>query len=150
MMMKKLVNWRGKIPDTFIFCDGGKMDSNYQFESDDCTVRALAIAFDQPYNVIYEFLARHGRLKNNSYTIWMLLNFYKKTGLFDCKITYIPFPTRRGVERMYVAAFCYLYPTGIYLLSSRNHISTCVDGLIYDTWWNPREIVYNAYKIEKE
>ena len=150
MAAKPLVVWKGGIPNTFRYSDGGRHDSKHTHEDNDCTVRAIAIAFGISYDDAYNFLRYHGRKPSDAYQIHELLSDYcKQKLLFNCQISKIPFPTRKGYQRMNMAAFCHLYPTGTYILSCLQHVSTCIDGIIHDTWWRPNECVYSAYHIIK-
>ena len=154
MAKRLIITWgKGGMPtDTFKHSDGGRLTSKRPNEDNDCAVRALALALRISYDDAFDFLELHGRIRNNGYHINHLLSDYLKPRnprpLFGHKVTRIPFPSKKGYQRMYVAAFCALYPTGVYLLRMTRHVSTCIDGIIYDTWWSPTEIVYAAYRIE--
>lgn len=43
--------------------------------------------------------------------------------------------------------FCNPHPTGSYILRMAGHLSSCVDGVILDTWDCRDKCVYNAYKV---
>lgn len=151
--IKPIIKWgkMGMPTHTFQYHDGGKLRSKCPKQDNDCAVRALALAFSISYDEAHTFLMRHGRKYNDGYHIFTLLNDYanRQNPIFNCQLTKIPFPSKRGQQRMYVAAFCALYPSGIYLLRLTQHITTCFDGVIHDTWWDPRNVVFSAYKIER-
>ena len=46
----------------------------------------------------------------------------------------LSFPAKKGESRMNGEKFCKLYPKGRYILCMANHLTACVDGIIYDTW----------------
>ena len=41
------------------------------------------------------------------------------------------------------------HPTGSYILRMAGHLSSCVDGVILDTWDCRDKCVYNAYKVRQ-
>ena len=43
--------------------------------------------------------------------------------------------------------FCIAYPKGRYILNMAGHWSSCIDGVIYDTWDCSEKCVYTAYKM---
>lgn len=61
--------------------------------------------------------------------------------------TKMSFPAKKGQPRMNGERFCKAYPKGSYILSMAGHWSTCVDGVIYDTWDTSDKCVYTAYKM---
>lgn len=63
--------------------------------------------------------------------------------------TKMPFPAKKGKPRMNGERFCQAYPKGSYILSMAGHWSTCVNGVIYDTWDTSEKCVYTAYKMTR-
>lgn len=59
----------------------------------------------------------------------------------------ISFPAVKGSPRMNGERFCNNYPSGRYILQMANHLTACVDGVIYDTWDCSDKCVYRAWGI---
>lgn len=57
------------------------------------------------------------------------------------------FPAVKGKPRMNGERFCKAYPIGSYILQMANHMTACVDGVIYDTWDCSEKCVYKAWKV---
>lgn len=151
MPKRPIIVWgKGGMPtDCFNYNDGGRLQSKRPREDNDCTVRAVAIAFGVSYDTAYDFFKLHGRKPDDGYHITDLFYDYLQPGklLFGHTVTKIPFQAKKGHQRMYMAAFCHIYPRGVYILRLAYHVSTCLDGIINDTWWEPTDMVYTAYKI---
>ncbi len=111
----------------------------------DCVKRAIALAACMDYTVVQRELNKHrvithARAFNTDYNP----HSYVENVLRAQKIS---FPARRGEKRMTGERFCEAYPHGRYILTMPGHWTTCLDGVIYDTWDPSKHIVYTAYKI---
>lgn len=107
---------------------------------DDCTVRAIAVATNRSWDSVFEELSQYAQMQGimpNS-TSYIDEYLYKN---FDK----INIPNKITVEQ-----FTYLYPYGTYLLTMNGHITCCVDGCIYDTFYPKDRFIWGAYEIEKE
>jgi hypothetical protein len=48
---------------------------------------------------------------------------------------------------MTVEEFINKYNKGIYLITMRGHITCCIDGVIYDTFYPKDRLVWEAYEV---
>lgn len=110
----------------------------------DCVKRAICLAEGRDYQEVSKDLNRlkHeiGADKFNSNNNW-------KTYLERRKYKMISFPAEAGVKRMNGRRFAESHPKGSYILRMAGHLSSCVDGVILDTWDCRDKCVYNAYKV---
>lgn len=125
------------------FNDAGRAKSKRPKQKNDCVVRALTLAFEKPYDEIYEALKTQGR-KCSSGTkkdIWKsFLTNYEK----------LSFPAIKGKKRMNSLVFNSApYNKGIYIVQTAKHLYTQIDGIIFDTFEPELDrCVYCAYKIK--
>lgn len=110
----------------------------------DCTVRAIAKATNQSWEMSYIGLAVKGyELKNmpNANEVWGAylrdLGFTRRSIPNTCPDCYS------------VREFCLDHPNGTFLLATGDHVVTVIDGDYYDTWDSGDAIpVYYWFKGE--
>ena len=96
----------------------------------DCVVRALSIALEEEWTLIYDDLCELGR------------HIYRMPNDKDCFKTYL---TRRGFKRIGVSnkkgtkrptvqSFAEAHKEGTYVLEVARHVVTVKDGHYYDIW----------------
>ena len=111
----------------------------------DCVKRAIAKAANMDYKEVSLGLNRHKKITGaktfNSDWNWLS---YIENVLGGKKMS---FPAVKGEKRMNGERFCKAYPKGSYVLQMANHLTACVDGVIYDTWDCSDKCVYRAWKI---
>lgn len=110
----------------------------------DCVKRAICLAEGRDYRDVKNELNRLKREigaekfnSNNNWKTYMDRKGYNK----------ISFPAVTGESRMNGHKFAETHPTGSYVLRMAGHLSSCVDGVILDTWDCRDKCVYNAYKV---
>lgn len=110
----------------------------------DCVKRAICLAEGRDYRDVKNELNRLKREigaekfnSNNNWKTYMDRKGYNK----------ISFPAVAGESRMNGHKFAETHPTGSYILRVAGHLSSCVDGVILDTWDCRDKCVYNAYKV---
>ena len=111
-------------------------------EVDDCVIRALALAFDETWLVMFDDLTAIARKQST------VLN-YK-----DCYEEYLkehnaePIQTMKKGQRKRIHGgdFAREHRTGRYVLCMAGHLTACVEGCIYDTWDCTQKMVYKAWK----
>lgn len=146
-----IMNWES-IPDNLFYqTDGGRFISKYPQERNDCTVISFGVVTNIDYDEAHKFLNELGRDLYEPYSLQVDLNEWAKDGtvIYNHIVTNIPFPPKKGTERMYVAAFCALYRTGKYILNCPKHVLAVKDGIAYDTEWVADDIVMNAYRFDR-
>lgn len=118
--------------------------SNYRFlnanpddnNSEDCTVRAISVFLNKPWNDIYWDLAIEGFLMKRMPVedrVWS--RYLERQG---CKFSRIP----NECPMCYtVNDFTEKHRHGRYLLKVADHVVCSVNGYYYDTWDSGNEIV---------
>jgi hypothetical protein len=118
--------------------------SNYRFlnanpddnDSEDCTVRAISVFLNKPWNDIYWDLAIEGFLMKRMPVedrVWS--RYLEKQG---CKFSRIP----NECPMCYtVNDFTERHKYGRYLLKVADHVVCSANGYYYDTWDSGNEIV---------
>ena len=110
----------------------------------DCTVRAIAIATDSAWVDTYLDLCLLGMVmadmpSANSVTTAYLRNkgFHRRTIPDDCPDCYT------------IADFCKDHPKGTYIIGTGSHLTTVIDGDLFDSWDSSNECpVYYFEKME--
>ena len=124
--------------------DGGKNSSKHLDERNDCTVRAVAIAFDIDYNLAHSTLKKLGRIDKKCFSLHALLKEEKFKGKKIERIT--------AARRMTVKTFLdqHTTPNGIYVVRINGHAFAVKEQAVHDTWkFSEKCIVKTAYKIGK-
>ena len=110
----------------------------------DCTVRSIAIATGSAWFETYLDLCLTGMLmadmpSANSVTTAYLRNkgFRRRTIPDDCPDCYT------------IADFCKDHPKGTYIIGTGSHLTTVIDGDLFDSWDSSNECpVYYFEKME--
>jgi len=146
--MKRLLN-TDVVPTKFINDDAGRSKSNRPLQKNDCSVRALAIVADIPYDSAYDFCKDHGRNSHRGFNLDDILKKHAKDGtrFYDCRIIKHSFQSVKGQKRMYRGAFCVLHPEGKYIITEAGHLTAVVDGMNHDNHWDCFRCVYTAYEF---
>lgn len=108
----------------------------------DCTVRAISVATDKTWNETYRELSDYARIEGNMLDDVMYIDRYLDMNFEKvyCK------GSRR---RLSVDEFVRQYTKGIYLITMRGHITCCIDGTIYDTFYPGDRLVWDVYKVKR-
>ena len=96
----------------------------------DCVVRALSLALNEEWSVIYADLCELGG------------HIYRMPNDKDCFKTYLtrrgfqrtPISNKKGSKRPTVRSFAEEHKTGTYVLEVAHHLVTVKDGHYYDIW----------------
>jgi hypothetical protein len=152
--MNRDKHWRYTNPRTWKF-DG---------ETNDCTVRALAIAADLPYPVAHAVLAKHGRAPRRgcvpdvSFPAYAELGFrpvqlkfvqtqvYRRSHSRQDRTGYTHYiqPTVAWMQRteLTLCQFLKQNPVGRFIVHVRRHAIAVVDGVVMDSLkFRPRQYV---------
>lgn len=109
--------------------------------TNDCVIRALAVAFDKPWIDVFDELtsiARENFDVATSKDVYM--EYVKKHGAEYIK-------TMTKYSRLSGGDFADQYQEGVYILRMANHLTVCRQGIIYDTWDCSGKMVYNAWLV---
>lgn len=128
--------------------DAGRSDSKRPKQRNDCTVRALTLVAEIPYDEAYDYLAKRGR-KCSRGTF-----FPKRRGddsAFGLAFIWQSFPAEKGKRRMNIGDFCEAHPTGTYIARTAKHVFAVIDGVVYDAHRQaPYRCVYGCWKVLTE
>lgn len=110
----------------------------------DCTIRAIGIATDSNWYDVYLDLCLFGMLmcdmpsSNAVTTAYLKKNgFRRRTISDDCPDYYT------------IADFCKDHPKGTYIIGTGSHLTTVIDGDLWDSWDSSNECpVYYFEKME--
>ena len=112
----------------------------------DCVKRAISKAANMDYKEVQKMLNDYKKIsgakkfnelhKNVEPILEKILNGKRMS-----------FPAEKGKPRMNGERFCDCYPQGRYVLQMANHLTACVDGVIYDTWDCSEKCVYKAWQL---
>jgi len=113
-------------------------------KTSDCVVRAITTATNSDYLETRKILNRKKReLCYNTYKDTKFLYEYFKG------FPRLIFKPIKGEPRIKGSDFTKLHPKGTFILKMAGHITTCIDGVILDTWDCSYRSVYTAWEIKK-
>src|SRR5262245_13596547 len=118
------------------FCqtDSGREDEGYGHESHDCTVRALALLRDIPYQDAHRVLKNLGRRKGHG------IQF--RSNLRTLELEQCPDLCCRTLESIMPEM-----QAGRFIVRIHHHVFCVIDGTVHDTWPpNPRSRVKMVYQ----
>lgn len=141
------IDYKGGVQNVYaleypmIKSDAGRSNSKRAKQSNDCTVRALALARNMAYDDVYDMLADLGRKCGKG---WNIVEYLNQVPWAEK----IAFPAVKGQPRMNPATFCKQYSTGTYICRVSKHVFTVMDGVVYDINENrPNRCIYTAWRI---
>lgn len=109
-------------------------------ESNDCSVRAFAVAACVDYYVAHDIFAKAGRRPR-----------HKTAGWITESVMVRYFPNVHQVyaydRRMTIKRFVELYPKGHYLVHVRGHALAVCDGVTHNWTNRPRQIVRRFWQL---
>lgn len=111
-------------------------NNTHQRFVDDCTVRAISLAENKTWNETYDKLSdmarSRGMMFNSVEFIEDYLDYNYRRECHDSKT---------------VGEFANEYSKGTYLVTMPNHITTVIDGVIYDVFDCSNKVMRCAWKI---
>jgi hypothetical protein len=124
----------------FTYCDGGRAAAGYKGKAGDCVTRAIAIAAEQDYQIVYEALhqaIKRQRGKRGS---------PRDGGANKATVRkYIAALGWRWVPTMQIGSGCKVHlraeelPKGRLIVQCSGHLTAMIDGVIWDTYDPSRE-----------
>ncbi len=113
-------------------------------EANDCTVTALAVAGDLPYEDAYAFWLWMGREPGAStFVPERLSTRMRDYGRLGLRLRAAPFRPRSLTLKTFLSR----YPKGRYFVLLANHAVAVVDGTAFDWNENIRRIVIGAWRV---
>lgn len=108
----------------------------------DCVVRAVSIALNLPWLVVYDEICAAGRRNYSmpsSDEIW---------GLYLYQKGFEPFLLPHNCPRcITIREFCHIFPVGTYIIGTGSHAVAVIDGDYYDTWDSGDEVPSFFWRI---
>ena len=114
---------------------------------DDCVKRSIAISTGIPYLEVQKGLNDHKKITG-------VKTFYDNPNPRSYMEKVLGVPCVRASkkpngEHITVEEFANSHPIGRYVISVSGHWTTCIDGIIYDTWDCSKEGVLSYYDITR-
>lgn len=103
---------------------------------DDCTIRAISVAENKTWADTYEKLSILARRKGEMVDSVEFIEDYLNEH-YD----------RQCFKNSSVGEFTEEHPIGIYLITMPNHITVCIDGIIYDTFDCTDRVMRCAWRV---
>lgn len=129
----------------FRFCryDAGAKARNW--DTGDCTVRAVSTALELPYTQAWHMLYKlQGEHQCCRFAIFEFLrrnpDRFNVVRKISCKAV-------RGQKRTTGRTFALAHPQGRYILRLAHHAVAVVDGVYYDSWLSDSKCVYCAWEV---
>lgn len=110
-------------------------------EVPDCVVRAISIALNIPWLVVYDELCEVGRRRYNmpsADAVW---------GLYLYMHGFEPFVLPSCPKCVTVNEFTKMYPKGTYIIGTGNHAVAVIDGDYFDSWDSGNEVPSFFWRI---
>lgn len=138
----------------FAASDGGRALSKRPGQKNDCTVRALAIATETPYDVVYEKLREDGRPCGGGFNLrrWIACQCDPAIGdpewVFGHRLVWRSFPAVKNRPRMNPRQFTHEFPKGRFIVRTAKHVAAVVDGIYIDEQpERPDRCIYGAWEV---
>lgn len=129
-------------PYPWVRTDAGRSTSSRSKQKNDCTVRAIALTRELPYDTAYDMLAQAGRPCSKGFHIGEWLE--KQPG-----VTKLSFPAVKGQSRMNPQTFAKQFPHGRYICRTAKHVYAVIDGVAHDIHRSrPNRCIYTAWRID--
>lgn len=138
----------------WVYDDGGRADAGYKGATGDCVCRAIAIATEQPYQVVYDALNAMGKQERVGKR--QKRRSSARTGVYPKTIRkYMESIGWEWVPTMQIGQGCTVHlkaeelPKGRLVVSVSKHEVAVIDGVIHDTYDPSRDgtrCVYGYYR----
>jgi hypothetical protein len=127
---------------TYSISDGGRAERGYRGETDDCAVKAVAIALKKPYEAVHAAFKKRGR-RNGRGTQQSIIHHYLSA--FP-EVQEIPEVVDR---RPNFWQFFHANQKGTFLIVVTKHLTVIRDGIVLDEIPpRPRMLVRWAWKVQ--
>lgn len=121
--------------------DAGRSQSRRPKQTNDCTVRALALARGLAYDEACDLLKAAGRGCSNKFHLGDWLKgqpWAQKTS----------FQAIKGQRRMNPVRFCAEHPKGTFICKTAKHVFVVIDGVVLDNTIVPdARCIYTAWAV---
>ena len=124
--------------------DAGRAKSKRSKQTNDCVIRAISLTLKQPYDEVYDGFMALGRKcsRGTPKKVWQ--QFLNSDKRFVRK----PFPAVAGQPRMSLEKFAEIFDSGLYIVQMAGHLTTVINGSVYDVF-EPRKdgCVYAVWRL---
>jgi len=126
-----------------VYNDGGFKSSGIGFDTNDCTVRALAICLGIEYKSAHRLLEVYGRQRGKGFRFnaWAsckcVQHILTRLVQYDTKFNHAWYHGDKSKPRKIrttIGQFVKANPKGTFIIGIDNHVFALVDGVINDTW----------------
>lgn len=110
-------------------------------EVPDCVIRAISIALNMPWTVVYDELCYLGRKEYNmpsADSVW---------GLYLYNLGFEPFTLPTCPKCITIDEFTKMYPRGTYIIGTGSHAVAIIDGNFFDSWDSGHEVCSFFWRI---
>lgn len=107
-------------------------------KENDCVTRAISLASNIEYSTIRKKLFHTARLLDCEKLCHTCYSFFIEQVLKGKPV---------NCDYMSVNDFADLHPYGVYLVRMQGHISTIIDGVVYDIWDCRKSLLTNAWQL---
>lgn len=129
----------------FVICDGGRATSRRPRQTNDCTVRAIALATGADYDFAYDTLKEAGRKCSRGFHF---RKWAKDQSFNGFTFEWMAFPAVKGERRMNPMSFYKLFPQGRYIAKTARHVFAVIDGVVHDSWEQRADrCIYGCWKV---
>ena len=133
------------MPIAFEYNDGGRAQAGYKGQANDCVVRAIAIATEQPYKKVYKELHALNR-KNNGRYLGGRNPSPRNAGTAMRTIKeYLAELGWKWTPTMGIGTGCTVHlhskelPAGRIIVRVSKHMAAVIDGVVHDTYQPDRD-----------
>lgn len=129
----------------FVYSDAGRTESKRPKQKNDCTVRAVALALEVPYDRAYDMLKSAGRKSHQGFHF---NEWAQEEVVNDKRLKWRPFQAVKGQKRMNPVRFSQEFPTGRWIVRTAGHVFAFIDGVGYDDTKEPDgRCIYGAWEV---
>ena len=141
----------------FKYNDGGRKEAGYKGDTGDCVVRSIAIASNQPYQIVYDklySLNKNFRIQSNSKLAYKMSPKDDSPRLGNHKKIYKDYIESLGFKwfpTMKIGQGCKVHlrknelPSGTLIVNVSRHLTTVINGVINDTYDPSRDATRCVY-----
>ncbi len=131
----------------FVHNDGGRQGAGYKGQAGDCVTRAIAIAAELPYRVVYDRLAA-GTASQRASKRTKKQPKSARNGVYTKRQWFKDYMAELGfvfVATMQIGSGCKVHlradelPTGRIIVALSSHYAAVIDGVLHDTYNCSRE-----------
>ena len=121
-----------------------KDKKGYVWDTGDCTIRAFANSIGISWIEAFEFLTERGR---RDFATPNDMHYFRKW-LVENGAEWHFLKPKKGESRITCEEFAKTHPTGRFVINVNGHDTSCVDGVLLDTWNPSRHYVYGYLDME--